>query len=238
MTLRPKRLYLVRRNPSLTREEFPGRWMRHGDLSLSFQAKQGFANVYRYLLCPVMQPQSGKGPEHGGNGVADGVGMLFFRDEAARERHHASAAQRAAMEADEDETFAERVNGTSLFVVEQVALDGPLTPFLLTTVLRRRPHVTPQAFEAWWNDVHVHSVLRAAPALRRFVGNIPMEDGSGDLQADLIEELWFVSFEDLRRTLEDTAFAETRGALLEQCDVVSRLESEVRVLHDADPGPT
>ncbi|MFT8247019.1 EthD domain-containing protein [Roseomonas sp. BN140053] len=233
MTLRPKRLYLARRNPSLTREGFPERWMRHGALSASFQAQQGFANIFRYLLCPALPGPSGEAAEDG----PDGIGMLFFRDEAARDRHHASAAQRAAMEADEDATFAERVNRTSLFAVEQVALDGPLTPFLAVTVLRRRPAVSAPDFAAWWSEAHAPTVLRAAPALRRLVGNWPMPDGHGELQADCIEELWFASREEMRRTLAAAAFAATREALMRRCDVATRLECEVRVLHDADPEP-
>jgi hypothetical protein len=98
MPVRPKRLYLVKRHPSLTREQFVARWREHGALAMRFMARQQWENVVRYAQCDAIH-------DHGLAGVTrdyDGVGMIGFRDLEARRRHATFAEARAVLEADED----------------------------------------------------------------------------------------------------------------------------------------
>ena len=54
--LRPKLIYLARRNPALTREAFVPRWPRHGALGMSLPR---WRNIWRYVHCDVLAEGDG-----------------------------------------------------------------------------------------------------------------------------------------------------------------------------------
>ena len=91
--------------PDLTR-----RRRRHGKLAMHFMAAQHWENVLRYVHCDAVRDTALAGIDE----QWDGMGILLFRDSAARRRHIGVPEARAALEADEDATFAERVSRNGL----------------------------------------------------------------------------------------------------------------------------
>src|SRR6187401_1314827 len=128
-----KRMYLAVRHPSLSPEAFVTRWRTHGALAMSFMARQQWENVTRYVQCDALR-------DHGLEGIApdfDGIGMISFRDAEARKRHVGNADARAVLEADEDDTFAMRVNRRGFVAAEMVLIARSDPEVALVRVIRR-----------------------------------------------------------------------------------------------------
>ena len=78
-----KRIYFAQCNASLDRNAFIARWRRHGKLAMHFMAAQHWENVLRYVHCDAVRDTALAGIDE----QWDGMGILLFRDSAARRRH-------------------------------------------------------------------------------------------------------------------------------------------------------
>ncbi|MHB9879987.1 EthD domain-containing protein [Pacificimonas sp. ICDLI1SI03] len=112
----PKLIYLTRRNPAFARDEWTARWRQHGALGMS---RERWKNVQRYVHCDLIEPQQ---DESAFLGDHDGVGLIWHRSIAHRNAHFADNEAQAVMEADERETFAEKISLHCLSVEEQVVV--------------------------------------------------------------------------------------------------------------------
>lgn len=201
----PKRIYIAERNPKLSREQFIQRWRQHGALAMSFMARQNWANVILYVHCDAIH-------DHGIGGFSDcydGMGVLHFRDQTAREQHIGFTEARAALAADEEETFKTQMKyGLGNVTHETVLLEGPALGVKvvycrqLTDKVQANRHAQRRASIA----------LRAfGGAIRRYVQSIPVtpENGSAwGLQSDLIEELWFDDVVAVRKAFNEPEAAD------------------------------
>ena len=104
-----KNIYLVSRNPEMDRDRFVRRWRQHGSLGMSME---GWRNVKRYAHCDIRGELSEDGRFE--ESAFDGFGMIWHRSAAHRADHMSNPGARAAMMADERETFADLVGTARL----------------------------------------------------------------------------------------------------------------------------
>jgi hypothetical protein len=205
-SIRPKRLYLARRHPSLTPAAFITRWREHGRLAMSFMARQQWQNVTRYAHLDAIR-------DSGIPGVAqdiDGVGMIGFRDLEARRRHAGFAEARAVLEPDEDGVFAARVNRSGLVADERVVFDEGRPRAALIRVLERRADVASDVFADRCRDELAPALRAALSGLRRYVQCWPLPPERGPawgLACDLVDELWFDDRDALRAACASSGVA-------------------------------
>jgi len=108
---RPKLVYVAQRHPRYSHEAFIRRWRQHGALGMS-QAR--WRNVALYLHCDRIDGLAAPVPIL----ECDGVAIVVYRSEQARQAHIADEGARRTMKADELDTFAQPVANTSLLVRE------------------------------------------------------------------------------------------------------------------------
>jgi hypothetical protein len=121
---RPKLIYVAQRHPRYTHEAFIQRWRQHASLGMS-QAR--WRNVARYLHCDRIDGLPPSVPTL----ECDGVAIVVYRSEQAREAHIADEPARRTMKADELDTFAQPVANVSVLAHEEIERDGPLGGFRL-----------------------------------------------------------------------------------------------------------
>lgn len=79
-------------------------------------------------------------------------------------------------------------------------------------LVRRRPGMTVEEFQAYWRDVH-GPIVSALPGLRRYVQSHPLPGGyrKGELPYDGLAELWFDDKEGLRAIATTAEFAAAKA---------------------------
>jgi hypothetical protein len=189
--LRPKLIYLTRRNPTLSPEAFTSRWRRHGGLGMSLPR---WRNIARYVHCDVLHTATGS-PEI--DTSYDGIGLIWHRSLQARAAHLADTSSRAAMERDEAETFAAPI-GTCCVLTRETVLIEPrhgsgaskLTSF---------QHALPASADA--DPGLYRSLADAGARVDGHVINTPLapETGPWGLAVDRVEEWWFPNLDMARR---------------------------------------
>jgi hypothetical protein len=199
--LRPKLIYLARRNPALTHDGFTARWRQHGALGMSLPR---WRNIWRYVHCDVTAAADET------LGLAqgyDGIGLIWHRSRATRRAHREDTGSQAVMEADERDTFAELVGNFCALYEEQTLFDdgsdAPVKLFrfhhrlLATPEDRLFEDVAPLAASLALRDAEL------AASVRRYVHNYRMkpEARSWGLGYEWVEELWFDSIADATQAL-------------------------------------
>jgi uncharacterized protein (TIGR02118 family) len=203
--IRPKRLYLARRKPTLTREQFIARWRVHGRLAMSFMAKQSWDNVAAYIHFDPVREAAGVA---GASDDYDAIGWIRFKSIEARARHATFTDARVVLEPDEDEFFSDRVNKTGLVTWEIVPRDGPSSGITKFCFLKRRASSTPAEFDAYWQNVHAPLLLKAAPTMQRYVQNYPLPPERGNawgMGCDGVEESWYADLDALKKAHAEPA---------------------------------
>ena len=105
-------------------------------------------------------------------------------------------------------------------------------------LLKRAEHLTQKEFEEWWLERHVPAA-RSAPALRRYVVNLPRADTlagkpTADCDWDGVAEQWFDDDEALEAAYGRAVAADVRADTLAH---VSRLERLIVRELEIDPRP-
>jgi uncharacterized protein (TIGR02118 family) len=221
--VKPKRLYLARRKPSLTREQFLKRWRQHGELAMSFMARQDWQNVTAYIHFDPVREASGIA---GASDDYDAIGWIRFKDTEARRRHIQFGEARAVLEPDEDAFFSDRVNKTGMVAGETTLRDGPSSGVTKFCFLKRRSEMSAAEFDDHWRNQHARLLLEAAPAMHRYAQNYPLPPENGrawGMGCDGVEESWFASLDDLKKahaTPAMQAVDEDRNRFVRECVVV------------------
>jgi uncharacterized protein (TIGR02118 family) len=199
-----KLLFLCRRRPGLTHEEYVRRVL-DGHVPLALRHH------------PTMRGYVVNAVEHGQDGLPaiDTVAELWFDDLADyRERLYDSAAGRTAIERD---VAAFMGGADALLTTEHVQKRiggrvplGRRSPGVkLVCPVRRRPGLGHEAFVEHWLERHVPLALRHHPGLSGYVTNVVegRPDGSA-AEWDGVAELHFPSEEALRTGLFDSPAGE------------------------------
>jgi hypothetical protein len=232
-----KTIYLARRAAALTREQFPRRWRRHGQLAMSLGFWRDSSGYYH---CDVhADPPAAIDSETGAawSGEYDGVGLVYFPSSSAYESL-VTHRDFPRLLADEHGAFIEPVSNFSVLTTEEVLLQAPGTAAKFFAFLRAADGVSAQEFAERWN-AHAALVMRSnamAGLLTKYVHNhpVPVDAVSGEdasIQERIttglqgvagVAEVGFASRADLRTFL---AHEDRRGlrADLEQFCAVDEL---------------
>ena len=112
-----KLIYLAKRKPGFSFDDFVRRWRMHGARGMEQPIwRQALAYVQAEPIRPV--------PLAGASEAFDAVACFALREETFAEFSEADAAGSAVMAADEAETFAAPIPTTSLWVSEERLVDG------------------------------------------------------------------------------------------------------------------
>ncbi len=186
-----KWIYLARRNPRWTPEEFRLRWREHSALAARFSATLGrhFTRV-RQCVC-VRAPLPADWPWTAPD--ADGMALLWMRSRASLAAARTDPDTLATMHPDEQRVFADFLRDTTVFAEEQVLLERDQGGCCLLLLLTRAPGDSRAAFAERWRTRHAAQLLALAQAddrLRCYRQNLVFENSPG-LAIDGVAELWF-----------------------------------------------
>ena len=109
----PKLIYVAVRHPRFSHDAFIARWREHAALGMS---QPRWRNVVRYLHCDRIDGLPASVPTID----CDGVAVVVYRSEEARQAHIADDTARRTMKQDELDTFAQPVANAALLLVETV----------------------------------------------------------------------------------------------------------------------
>ena len=194
----PKVIYLARRNPSLTREEFPARWRQHSLLAGSMPSiRPGFAQVAQCLNLydRAVVPRASLD--------YDGVNLLTMTSPDRIETVWQSDEVHNLVLPDELATFDRYVRQFSLTAQEYVVANGPMQPYCLIVFLKRDRKVELDAFGKTLIDAHG---TMAADGERAVVNLVT--DRQPGYNFDAVTELWFGSTEKAIEVTQSSDYAE------------------------------
>jgi hypothetical protein len=184
-----KTIYLAKRNPNTSYEEFVANWRRHAVLSGSFpEVGRRFDSVIQCKrVLADLAGDLGLTQEFDG---ANLLGLTSLFD--AVDVYNADGIP--TLRADEKRTFSDYVSESSMTGVEHVLLDGERGQVVVLELVRRRPGIDLSSFLLSWTGEFARAVMSGAPFgahVRRYVHNqivLPTPPGWG---YDGIAELWF-----------------------------------------------
>lgn len=192
-----KMIYLARRNPALTAEDFPQAWREHS--ALGSQCCNVRDKVKGVVQCSRLLDLDLPGACRD----FDGVNLLRLRGLAAAGDIWNDAETLAIMRPDEPRVFSTYVRNFTLTCSEHIVRDAPRTDCALFGFLRRRHGTSRSAFRDAWLDGR--SAWTDAPSLQaasRIVHNLVVQEPPPGYEYDGIAEWWFAS-----STALQTAFA-------------------------------
>jgi len=216
-----KMIYLARRNPATTHEEFLANWRDHATLSGTFpELSAVFAGVTQ---CNVVQD-----PDlvPGASRDYDGVNLLPVHSLLDAIELWDLPAARTTMLTDELRVFSTAVRAFTVYTVESVLADGPRTRHVALRFLRARPGLGGQEFVRRWSGQGASALLAAADGrIRRLVHNHVLLDRPAGYEYDGIEELWFDSAGQMRdffadRRAQAALRAQAESLVDEACSVL------------------
>jgi hypothetical protein len=191
-----KLIYLARRNPRLSREQFMRRWRQHAAFSMGLAR---WSAIQRCAYCDVLPPSPGiPWAVEGYDGIAD----IWFRGDAAP----ADPEDRARLSADEIETFSDYVSAFALHTREVIVKPGGGT-VKATLFVRNTEPGGPGGFAARWAR-HADRALSLprADLVRGYTRNTADrtgEWGNAKLPFDGVAEYWFETVEGVSEFFAD-----------------------------------
>jgi len=213
-----KLIYLARRNPTVSREDWPETWVSHAKFANQFAF---VANDITYsCYCnridqptlegrPVDLPEISK--DH------DGVAVGVSRTVETLQGGGFSKEERALIDKDELRVFDMLTPRFSYYCTETVLKDGKYGEYGIIRFLARKPGFSREAFEERFGGAHAE-VARGAldESVVRYAHDHPIHDPLPLFPFDAIIDSWFASEDDAVRALLDPAISQD----LEQfCDI-------------------
>jgi hypothetical protein len=139
----PKLIYFAKRRTEMDADAFCGRWREHARLGMSMPR---WRNIQRYAHCDAVATPDTQLPI----GWCDGVGIIWYRDEARRLSHVTDNSAAPIMKQDEREAFAQPVREVALLADEFILVPCADTPRKLILRLWRQPAIKCVEFRTWW----------------------------------------------------------------------------------------
>lgn len=201
-----KMLYLARRAPTVSWEDWPRTWKSHAIFASQFPAMEGTIDWMRYTT-RIDDPALGELPvstEHDGVSVAEASELGTFQG------HGFTPEQRALIDQDELRVFDRYTPEFSFYCTETRPVDGPLGEAAIFRFLLRRPEVSRAAFDAHLKGPHADLARKLAGdlAATRWAINFTLDSPPPDFPFEAIEECWFATPEDAARALRAAAMQE------------------------------
>jgi hypothetical protein len=198
-----KMLYLARRAPTVSWEDWPRTWKSHAVFASQFPAMDGTIDWMRYTT-RIDDPALGDLPvstAHDGVSVAEAPALETFQGKGF------SPEQRALIDADELRVFDRYTPDFSFYCTETRVLDGPLGEAAVFRFLLRRPDLPREDFDAYLKGQHSRLAAEKAGELgvSRWAINFSIAAPPPAFPFDAIEECWFATPQDAARALKAAA---------------------------------
>ncbi len=198
----PKMIYLARRNPATTHEEFLDNWKGHSALAGQYpHISRAFVEVAqaRIIQDDSLLPEASR--------VYDGFNILSLTSlaDALEVTDHPDA--RTTLYQDELRVFASGVRQFSVLACESVLINGPRRPVVIAHFVRRRPGLDNNAFVRQWSGQHARSLINCSVFrvnVRRFAHNYVMFSPPAGFEYDGVAEYWFDNEDSVRRCFSDS----------------------------------
>lgn len=200
MTSEPitKVVYLARRNPRLSQDEFPARWRQHSLLAGSMPSiRPGFVQVAQCINLYNREVVPRAALDY------DGVNLLTLVDPAYASIPWQSDEVLELILPDELATFDGYVRHFSLTTLEHVVVDGPMRPYCLILFLKRDRKLDMDEFTDALLDVHGAMAKGGARAVVNIV-----TDRQPGYNFDAVTELWFDSQEQAQAVTRADAYVD------------------------------
>lgn len=224
-----KLIYLARRNPSCTREDWPEHWRSHATFAGQFAF---IANDITYsCYCnridqPTLdgRPVEVPGLSRDHDGVAVGVSPTVETLKGGG----FSKEERALIDQDELRVFDMLTPEFSYYCTETVLKPGKYGEYGLIRFLARKPELSPEAFRQWFEGEFADAARAATDgSVVRHALDTPTHGPLPRFPFDAITDCWFDSEDDAVRAALDPAIPQ---ALAEMCD----MEASVTMLTHAN----
>jgi hypothetical protein len=184
-----KTIYLAKRNPNTSYEEFVENWRLHAVLSGSFpEVGRRFDSVIQCKrVISAVDDDLGLTQEFDGANLLGPTSLFDAVDVYNQEGI-------ATLRVDERRVFSDYVSESSMTGVEHVLLDGERGQVVVLDLVSRKPGTDLRAFLLAWTGDYAQAVMSAegfTARVRRYVHNqivLPTPPGWG---YDGIAELWF-----------------------------------------------
>lgn len=184
-----KTIYLVRRNPATSYDEFVANWRQHAVLSGSFpEVGRRFDSVIQCKrVLGDLDEDLGLTQEFDG---ANLLGLISLFDAVDVYNQEGIPALRA----DERRVFSDYVSESSLTAVERVLVDGERGQVVVLELVRRKPGTDLRSFLLSWSGDYARAVMSSdlfSKHVQRYVHNLivlPTPPGWG---YDGVAESWF-----------------------------------------------
>jgi len=224
-----KMLYLARRAPTVSWEDWPRTWKSHAIFASQFPAMSGTIDWLRYTT-RVDDQRLGQLPvssEHDGVSVAQAPELETFYGKGF------TPEQRKLIDQDELRVFDRYTPEFSFYCTEARLFDGPLGEAAVFRFLRRRADVSHEAFERYLKGEHARLCAEAAATLRaqRWALNSVVDTPPVDFPFEAIDECWFASVQDAARALTAPAMLRLTDELAKVCDVERSITMLTRPTH-------
>ena len=195
-----KLIYLARRNPSLTPDEFPQAWREHSQLASTFGPSLGrhFLGVRQCVKDIEASPGASFENDYDGSSI---LAMKSWEDLMAARYHPHSLDELAK---DEVRVFAGAVDDWTMAVEEHVLRDGEAEGYVLLSFL------TPQDGAAPFTGTHPAKLAGLdtdALSIQRLVWN-RVVDPARSYAFTAIIEAWFAARDDALRAVRIPSFVE------------------------------
>ncbi|KAA1379910.1 EthD domain-containing protein [Aeromicrobium fastidiosum] len=189
--MQTRMIYLARRNPSTTHDEFVVNWREH--IALGGQFPSVYRRFTEVVQCDVIVDPDLAGTDADVPGGFDGIEIAAARDLPTSISVWRDEAAQTHLVPDERRVFATIVQDLALQALGSVLIDGPRTPYVLARLLTRDPGLSREDFIREWSAVPLpdHSTVR------RYARNYIILDPPAGVPFDGVDEVWFDTADDM-----------------------------------------
>jgi EthD domain len=224
-----KMLYLARRAPTVSWEEWPRTWKSHAVFASQFPAMSGTIDWMRYTT-RVDDPTLGQLPvstQHDGVSVAQAPELDTFYGKGF------TPEQRKLIDQDELRVFDRYTPEFSFYCTEVRVFDGPLGEAAVFRFLRRKADTSRDAFERHLKGEHARLCTQTAATLRaqRWALNSTVDAPPPDFPFEAIDECWFGSVNDAAGALIAPAMLQLVDDLAKVCAMENSITMLTRPTH-------
>lgn len=229
-----KLIYLAKRNPAVSPEDWPRAWRAHAVFASQFPVLGARISSLFYCsrqFAPTLDGAAFDPP--GASRDYDGVAVVASPT-AESLGGDMTAEDRARIYEDERRVFSAQTPDFSFRCRETLVHGGAPGPAAVFRFLARRPGDTPEAFRSRWDGRHAGIAARAADAsgaVTRYVHDLVVDAPPPGYPFDGVAETWFATPEDAVRSFVDAAFAPVVQDLADFCDLDRSVTLLTRVVH-------
>ena len=217
-----KLIYLARRNPAISEEDWPRAWRSHSRFIGQFPSI-GAAVESLFYCGRIYRPMLDGAPFEPAGATRDYDGVALVAAESrATLSGKLSAEDRARIDEDERRVFSTSAPEFSFYCQESLVYGGAPGQAAVIRFLVREPGSTAEAFAERWSRSHAHIATRAAGlagTVLRYVHNSTIEPPPPGYPFDGVAETWFANGEEAARSFADGPFAEIEQDLADFCDM-------------------